>query len=177
MKVLKLFISAVAVALLAFVGIGFALPGTWEVERTATLPATPAAVFDYLDSVEGWSSWAALGFVEGERSGPERGAGATLAWDDPQWGDGVWRLTEAERPRRVAYRVEVEDGSMVTHGRLTLEASEDGTRVRWTESGDFGWNPFLAYMALGMERMQGREMEKGLEELRARIGGEPPPGA
>jgi hypothetical protein len=169
MKQLKIFITAVAVLLVTLVVVGFALPGTWEVERSALMPGPPETVYDFLDSVDGWSSWAAIGAVEGTVSGPARGTGATLTWDSPDWGDGRWELTAADAPREVAYEVAVEDGAMITRGRVTLASDPAGTRVRWVETGDFGWNPFLAFMALGMDRMQGREMEKGLAELRARV--------
>ncbi|MBT8404190.1 MAG: SRPBCC family protein [Gemmatimonadetes bacterium] len=178
MKLLKTFITGVALLLLTFVGVGFALSGTWEVERSAVLPGTPETVFGFLDSVEGWSSWAAIGAVEGAVSGPARGAGATLTWDSREWGEGRWELLTADAPREVSYEVAVEGGSMLTRGRVSLTAGPDGTRIDWVETGDFGWNPFLAYMALGMDRMQGREMEKGLAELRARVeeSGPPPSG-
>jgi hypothetical protein len=54
---------------------------------------------------------------------------------------------------------------MVTLGRVELTPVSGGTEVAWTEEGDFGWNPLLSFMALGMERMQGDEMEKSLAEL------------
>lgn len=167
MKLLKLFISAVAVFLLLVVGIGLALPGTWEAERSVRVAADADTVFAYLDSVEGWAAWAPLAAVSGERDGPDRGPGATLRWDDPEWGQGEWRITEVEAGRAVAYEVRVEDGALVTRGRVALSRDDGGTRVAWTESGDFGWNPVLAYMALGMERLQGREMEKSLAALQA----------
>lgn len=171
MNPIKAVISVLALLLLAFVGVGFLLSGEWQATRSTVVNASPAEVFDQLDSVEGWSRWSPMPFVGGEVSGPQRGAGARLAWDDPQWGQGVWTLTEAEAPSRIGYRVEVEEGAMLTLGRLELAPVEGGTRVEWTEQGDFGWNPLLAFMALGMDRMQGEEMEKSLAEL-ARVVGE-----
>ena len=76
----------------------------------------------------------------------------------------------------MTYEVRVEEGSLITRGRLALTPEGSETRVDWVEAGDFGWNPVLAFMALGMERMQGREMEKSLNALRARLGGPTPPG-
>ncbi len=165
MKFFRWLISIIALLLLGFVIGGFVLPGTWETERDVTIRAAPEAVFDYLDSVEGWASWAPLAEVEGTRSGPARGPGATLRWDDDEWGQGEWRITETTPQRRVAYEVLVEDGALVTEGQVTLTPVTEGTRLAWTERGDFGWNPVLAYMALGMERLQGREMEKSLATL------------
>jgi hypothetical protein len=175
MKPAKIFITAVALLLLSFVGLGLVLSGTWEARRETLIDAPIDSVFAYLDSVEGWSAWAPLGVVEGERSGPARGTGATLTWDDPEWGQGEWVLTASDAPHRVTYEVRVEEGSLVTQGEFSLSETPSGTLVEWRESGDFGWNPLLAFMALGMDRLQGLEMEKGLAVLRARVKGEAPP--
>lgn len=174
MRLFRWLISIIALLLVGVVVVGFALPGTWEAGRDTTINAAPEVVFGYLDSVEGWAAWAPLAEVDGSRSGPAEGPGATLRWDDAEWGEGEWTITEAEASRRVAYEVRVEDGALVTHGEVVLTPTDAGTRVEWTESGDFGWNPVLAYMALGMERLQGREMEKSLTALTELIAGGPP---
>ena len=47
----------------------------------------------------------------------------------------------------------MEEGSLETRGRIQLEDTPSGTNVRWSEEGAFGWNPLLAYFALGMDRI------------------------
>jgi hypothetical protein len=172
MSVMKGFIAAVAFVLLAFLALGFALDGTWRVTRTAEIGAPAAAVFPYVNDVRGWNAWVPWDHVEDTLYGPEAGVGAGRRWNDAHWGQGNWTLTESDPPIRVAYEVRVEGGSQVTRGEVVLErGAAGGTRVSWTESGDFGWNPFLAYMALGMDRMQGREMDKNLAALKALVEG------
>lgn len=170
MKPLKIFISVVAVGLLLFVGLGAILSGEWEARRERILPLPADSVYAELTSIEGWSTWGSLGAVESEQSGPPRGAGATVRWDDPQWGEGEWTLTEANAPSDVTYEVRVEGGALVTRGHLTLTSVPEGTRVEWVETGDFGWNPLLAFLALGMDRMQGEEMDKSLDRLQSHLG-------
>ena len=165
MNPMKWVISTLAGVLLVVVGVGFALPGTWQATSSRTLPLAAVDVYPYLASVEGWSRWTPMPFVEGDVSGPFEGPGARLRWDDPQWGQGEWALTEADPPRSMSYEVAVEQGSLRTWGRVELADAPQGTRITWTERGDFGWNPLLSWMALGMERMQGSEMQKSLDEL------------
>lgn len=172
MNVLKGFIALVAAAMLAFVVAGFALDGTWQVEREVVIRAAPETIFPYLDELEGWDRWVPWDHVDDTLVGPASGVGATRRWDDPEWGQGEWTLTERDPHEYVAYEVRVEGGSLVTRGELRLTpVGAQGTRVVWRESGDFGWNPFLAYMALGMDRMQGRELEKNLASLKALLEG------
>jgi uncharacterized protein YndB with AHSA1/START domain len=173
MNLIKGFIALIALALVAFVGLGLALDGTWQVTREVELSAPAEVVFPYVNELEGWDRWVPWDHVDDTWSGPSAGAGASRRWDDPQWGQGEWTLTESDPPRRVAYEVRVEGGSLVTRGEITVErVGSGGSRLAWTENGDFGWNPFLSYMALGMDRMQGREMEKNLAQLKTLVEGE-----
>ena len=144
---------------------GFLLAGTWEVTRHATLSASPAVVFPHLDAPLAWQEWTTLPDTGLTLDGPHRGTGASMSWDHPEWGSGTFRIEEAESPNRVRYSVLVEDGAMRTDGTLRLQAEGSGTRVEWTETGDFGWNPLMGYWSLFMERAQGRELEKSLERL------------
>jgi hypothetical protein len=171
MKILKGVISVLALGLLAFVGVGFLLSGQWTAERARMLEATPEVIFPYLEDLEEWKHWSSMAQVEGQLSTPSRGPGAALTWDDPQWGAGRFELLGVEPLQWVEYRVSVEDGSMETRGRIQLAQGAEGTTLTWREQGDFGWNPLLSYFALGMERMQGDELDKALDRLQELVEG------
>lgn len=171
MKILKGIISVLALGLLAFVGVGFLLSGEWSAERARVLEATPEVIFPYLEDLEQWKHWSSMAQVEGQLSAPSRGPGATLKWDDPQWGAGQFELLRVGPLQWVEYRVSVEDGSMETLGRIQLVEGADGTTLTWREEGHFGWNPLLSYFALGMERMQGEELDKALDRLQELVEG------
>jgi hypothetical protein len=158
-------VAGLAVALIAFLAVGFYLPGTWTTERSARIPAAPEAVFPLLDDLRQWERWTPWPDLEARVDGPQSGVGARRSWDDPEYGDGVLTIVEVTHPSVVRYEVLVEGGSIRIDGSLLLEPHGLETVVRWTESGDFGWNPLLAYMALAMDRIQGTELEKGLERL------------
>jgi carbon monoxide dehydrogenase subunit G len=161
---LKVLWSAIALLVLGL-GIGVAMGGRWEVERSASVAAPPASVFALLDDPRRWDDWAPLAGVESTFSGPERGAGATRRWDNPDVGDGVFTIVSTEPDREVGYRVEVQKGRMITEGTFRLEPEGAGTRVVWRERGDFGRNPLLGYVARNMDRTQGAQMEASLGRL------------
>lgn len=171
----SLILGAAALLLFLFLGIGWLLPGTWSAERTAVLEAPPSAVYAWIDSPAGWRRWTPWPDSGMVAEGPERGAGARMAWDDEELGTGAFEIVEARPDSLVRYRVEVQDGSMFTVGTLRLAAQGAGTRVVWREEGDFGANPLMGYWARFMERAQGSELEKSLARLGdlAMHGGEP----
>jgi len=84
---------------------------------------------------------------------------------------------ESRKNVSVAYEVDIEGGSLTIRGRLTLEPEGDGTRIRWVEEGDFGWNPLLGFTARGMASSQGEAMKASLARLAEAVIGstsEPP---
>jgi uncharacterized protein YndB with AHSA1/START domain len=158
-----------ALLLALFLLVGYLLPSDWDVEVTTRLAAPPDAVWPLLDSPEGWQRWTPWPESGVTRSGPGSGPGASLAWDDPELGSGSFTIAETADRARVAYAVSIEEGTIRANGTVELVPEEGGTRVRWRERGDFGWNPLMGYWALSMERAQRDEMTKGLDRLRALV--------
>lgn len=171
MKALKGFISVLALLLLGFVGIGLALPGEWSAERSRVVAAPVSRVFPYLEDVALWREWSSMGQVEGVVSDPSAGEGASLTWDDPQWGSGEFRIVGVTPGREVRYQVLVEDGDIRTDGVISVTVAGEDTEITWREEGDLGWNPLLSWFALGMDRMQGEELQKALDRLQALLEG------
>lgn len=164
-----------AVLLIAFLTLGFLLPGRWTARAETTVRVPPEAVLPYLDSPEGWREWTTWPDSV-SRSGPERGAGATMSWNDPDVGTGSFRI-EAAGPDQVRYAVAVEGvgGMMRTRGTFTLMPGGEGTTLRWVEEGDLGNNPLMGYWALFMKRAQGAELQKSLDRLAGILRSSPSP--
>lgn len=154
-----------AALLLLFLVVGFLLPSRWEAERSLVIEAPPGRIFPLLASPRAWRSWTPWPDSGLVASGPDSGAGARMAWDDPNLGDGVFEIVTADAPRLVRYRVTVQKGTMRTEGTVRLAEESGGTRVSWVERGDFGSNPLMGYWALAMPHAQGRELEKSLTRL------------
>jgi len=165
-KHLRRIFGLAALVLIAFVAVGILLPGRWSVERSVTVQVPRDSAFAALRRVDRWRSW--MPWPEGvEALGEaETGAGAGFRWDDPRYGSGRFALTGAEPPRLLAYEVTLEGGAARIRGRIGLDRVEHGTRVTWSESGEFGRNPILGYTALFMEERQGTQLEGVLERLR-----------
>ncbi len=175
-------------ALLAgtFVLVGILLPGTVDVTRRVEVDAPPEAVFLLLNDLEAWAEWTSWGEVESRLEGPAWGMGARRVWDDPELGSGSLTLVESRPPPAapdlappgIAYLVEVEGGAIRFEGGITVEPLAGGSLVTWSERAELGWNPLLGWTALGMERSQGRQLQDGLDRLKARLEGEDsPPGS
>lgn len=163
-------LGGVAVVMIGLIAVGFILPTEWAASAEARIEVGPEVLLEYVDSPEGWRAWTAWPDSGLVRSGPERGAGARIAWSDRELGSGSFTIAEIADGPTVRYAVEVEGAAntvLTTTGTISFDADGDATRVRWSESGDLGRNPLMGYWALAMERAQSTEMTKSLTRLAA----------
>lgn len=158
-------------ALLAggFVLVGVLLPGTVEVTRSVEIEAAPEAVFPLLNDLERWGEWTPWGEVESRLEGSATGAGARRVWDDPALGSGSLTLVGSRPSSGVDYEVLVEDGAIRFEGTISVAIGGAGSVVTWTERADLGWNPLLGWTALTMDESQGRQLQEGLDRLKAAV--------
>ena len=161
--------GAVSGLLILFLVLGLLLPGTWEAEADAVLPAPPHLLFPFVNRMDRWVLWNAMPESGTEPLGPEEGVGAGLRWDDPVYGEGSLEILASEKDTLVEYRVLVEGGSLRISGVLALRPEGEGTRLHWVERGDFGWNPLMGYAARGLAESQGEAMRSGLQSLRSLV--------
>jgi len=166
-----------AVLLTIVLFIGFLLPTNWSAAAELRIEAPREALMPLLDSPEGWRAWTAWPDSGLTRSGPPRGQGAAIAWEDTELGVGSFTIGEVSSDS-VMYAVTVDGAAntvMITNGVIQLEALGNATLVHWRESGDLGRNPLMGFWALTMERAQQRELQKSLGQLAEAIssGSEP----
>lgn len=178
MKILKALGVVLAVAIVLLVGVGFLLPQTVEVERSAVIKADAATVFTYVNSLEkfhSWSPWADMDpAMQLEFSGPESGVGASMSWSsaEPQVGNGAQKIIVSERDKRVVAELEF-DGKKGGESEFELVPHDSSTQVIWRFRADFGFNPIARYFGLIIDQMIGEHYDVGLAKLRDLVEGLP----
>jgi dienelactone hydrolase len=169
-KLIKVILTVLVVAVVAFVLGGFLLPKETEVERSALIESDPATIFEYVNNLEkfhSWSPWADMDpNMQLEFSGPERGVGASMSWSSevPQVGNGMQRITVSEPSRRVVTALEF-DGQTSSESEFELIPEGNQTKVIWRFRVDFGSNPVSRYVGLALDDMLGQHYDRGLEKL------------
>lgn len=170
MKILQWTLALVGTIALVAVAVGFFLPSAFEVKRSIEIQAPAARVYDLVADPRLWARWSAWTQRDPKMdvafSGPPFGQGAKWSWKSKTEGNGAMEFTRVVPNQRIEYALSFPDYNMKSAGVWLFEPSGNGTRVTWTNAGDFGRNPLKHYLAVMMDRMVGPDFETGLANLK-----------
>lgn len=145
---------------------------TFEIKRSATVQAEPErvqALVDDLRSWQAWSPWEGLDpELRREYTGPAAGTGAAYAWKgNRKAGQGRMEITRSE-PGRTEMDLQFVKPFKARNDLLfTFEPCPGGTEVTWTMTGQRSGVAGVVGRLMPMDRMIGRDFERGLERLGA----------
>ena len=170
-KILKTLLISLAALIALLIVIALFLPSAAHVERSASIAAPPAVVFDIVNSLKRfneWSPWYELDpAARFTYSGPENGVGARVQWssDTPELGSGAQEIVESVPGERVRTQLDFADDGRAD-AALELVAAGQGTNVTWAFDMQFGYNLPARYFGLWLDRVLGPYYEKGLANLK-----------
>ncbi|HEX7905895.1 MAG TPA: SRPBCC family protein, partial [Chitinophagaceae bacterium] len=138
MKIIKtigiLLIVVVAIVMI----IMLILPAKQHIERTITINAPVAKVYQYLTSLENFNKWTVWGrndsTLKNTITGTDGSLGAINAWSgDPELsGEGKIEVTSLEINKEIAHAITfLKPRQMNAHSEFDLEEINGHTRVRW----------------------------------------------
>ena len=146
---------------------------TYTVERSATISAPPARIYEEIVDFHNWRKWSPWEDVDPALqrvySGAESGTGAVYSWSgNRKAGQGRMTITDVAEPSRVRIDLVFEKPFKARNDTVfTIEPDGAGSRVTWTMTG----KKTLATKVMGifksMDSLVGPDFEKGLARLKA----------
>lgn len=183
MKILKWLVLGTVALVLGLVAVGFVLPDTAHVQRSATINVPPSQLFEVLNGfkqAQEWSPWAKLDpQMQITYSGPDSGKGAMMMWksENPAVGAGSQQIIESEPDKRIRLKLFFADFNSENYAQFLLEPEGDGTRLTWSYDTTFGGNILGRYFGLMLDGMVGPDYERGLANLKQYVESKPAPDA
>lgn len=166
-----LLLIAIAVALV--LGYATTKPDTFSVQRDITIAAPPQKVAALINDFHQWPSWSPWEKLDPDMrrsySGAASGQGARYAWQgDEKVGAGRMEIVEAADPGRTVIKLDFLK-PYESHNTTTFVLAPAGeqTRVSWTMSGPSPYVSKVMTVFVSMDRMIGKDFEKGLANLKA----------
>ncbi len=146
-------------------------PDTFRVERSARLGAPPEDVYPHLADFRRWAAWSPWERLDPEMSrthgGAQHGVGATYGWEgNKKVGRGKMEIIETVVPSRVVIQLDfIAPWEAHNVTELTLAPDGGGTRLTWEMHGPLNYMMKLMGVFMSMDRMVGRDFERGLANL------------
>jgi len=146
---------------------------SFEVTRSTTIQADPARVHDLVDDFHRWTAWSPWEDLDPNLSrtytGPSSGVGAHYAWrGNRKAGEGSMEITGSSSERieiELAFMKPMRNTQQV---EFVLTPTGSGTDVTWRMSGQHeGVMMNLFSKVVSMDRLIGKDFEKGLARLKA----------
>ncbi len=151
---------------------------TYEVSRTALIPAPAEEIFPLVNNFHEWTKWSPWEAVDPgmERSyaGSEAGVGARYSWSgNRKAGSGTMEIVDTAEPTNIGIRLEfTKPFKSVNPTRFTFTPEGDGTRVTWTMTGENKGIGKVFALFMNMDKLVGQDFEKGLASLSKAVAGQ-----
>ena len=144
----------------------------FEFSRSTTVGAEPAKVHALIDDFHEWPRWSPWEDVDPALqrtySGPDKGVGAHYAWKgNRKAGQGSMEITGSVPDRVDIKLVFLKPWTATNDVWFTLTPLGESTEVTWTMAGEHTGMAGLFTRVMGMDRLVGKDIDKGLARLKA----------
>ena len=171
MKVLKVLLAIILILVIVVAVMGMLAPKDVSIDRSTTVDAPRAQVFDYLadfNTFNDWSPWTAMDPDQKvEISGEAGTVGSMYSWDGTETGKGNMTISGLEDGESISQKLEF-TAPFVSSADVAYNLSDadgGGTEVHWTyEQKDLGFMDRLTMM-LFVKSMLTTTYDQGLASL------------
>jgi len=147
--------------------------GDFEVVRSTTIAAAPARVHGLIHDFHAWRQWSPWEDVDPDLkrhySGAESGVGSKYAWEgNRKAGKGEMEILSST-PERIEVRLRFEKPFKATHQVFfeLVPSGEAATDVTWRMRGTTKGFAAVFNKFVPMDRLVGKDFEKGLSRMKA----------
>lgn len=144
----------------------------FDIARSTTISATPTRVHALVNDFHEWPAWSPWEDVDPalqrNYSGPDSGVGAHYAWSgNRRAGSGSMEITSST-PDEIDLRLSfLKPWKATNEVTFTLVPTGDGTEVTWRMTGEQKGAAAVFGKVFNMDRLLGKDFEKGLARLKA----------
>ena len=170
---LKKILIALAVIVAVLLIIIALQPGYYHVERSTTVAAPPAVVFNQVNNLHNWDAWSPWAKLDPamkvDFSGAQAGAGAIYHWSgNSKVGEGRMLIVESHPDQLVNIKLDfIRPFASTSIVEFTFKPQGNNTLVTWNMDGQKMFLTKLFSLFTSMDKMIGPDFERGLAQLKA----------
>lgn len=173
MKVLKIILIVVTVIAALFLLVAAFLPAEYRVERSAVIGKPVEEVYSYTVDFTyraAWDPWFQMEPTAGSEIHIAEGfLGSSWTWEGEKLGSGTLTIRELVENESIVSSLEFRTPRPASSTvRWAFQTVEEGTGVHWSVEGSLSY-PVERFFGLMMDGMLGKDLERGLANLKSRI--------
>jgi len=144
----------------------------FHIHRYTLISAPPEKIFPLVNDFHQWKGWSPWENVEGDElqrrySGAEAGEGAIYEWEGKKTGVGRMEIMRSQAPGELNINLDFTKPMKAQNNvEFMLEPDGDKTRADWSMRGEHNFVGKLMTMFMSMDKMVGRDFERGLAQLK-----------
>ncbi len=144
---------------------------TYEVRRSAVIPAPAEDIFPLVNSFHEWTAWSPWENVDPGMSrryfGADSGVGAGYEWSgNRKAGSGTMEIVESVPAREIKVRLQfTKPFKALNPTSFTFTPAPGGTEVTWRMTGENKGAAKLFALFINMDKLVGSDFERGLQSL------------
>lgn len=153
-------------------------PAEFTVERTATMSASPAVVFEQVNDFHHWDAWSPWLDLDPQAKisfeGPSSGEGAIYRWSgNADVGEGSMTILESRPDELIRIKLEfVRPFAGANTVEFSFKPEGDQTSVTWSMFGNKNFVSKAIGMFVSMDDMIGGKFDEGLARLKKVVEGD-----
>ena len=178
---IKIILIALALIIIVLLVVVALRPADFRITRSISIAAPPAAVFAQVNDFhkwEAWSPWAKLDpSMKTTFEGSAEGPGNIYTWSgNSEVGEGRMTLTDSDPSDLVRIKLEFLKPITATNTtEFTFKPEGNQTAVTWNMTGTNNFMSKAFDLVMNMDKMVGKDFEKGLAQLKAKVESAPKP--
>lgn len=175
---LKKILIGLAVLIVALLLIGFLLPGSLHVSRSASVNASAEVIFEDINDLKKWQEWQYWNTLDPDMvvtyGDKTAGTGATYSWKgDSKVGEGTITITESVLDKSVASDLAFSGGEPAK-ALYTIEPDGENQKITMAVDLNFGMNPIMRWVGfLILEKEMNKAFDYGLANIKQRAEAKP----
>lgn len=169
---LKKISMGLIMVIVVILGLALTQPDSFKVQRSITIKAPPEKVMSFLNDFHQWPSWSPWEKLDPKLKrtfeGAPSGKGAVYAWSgNDQVGQGRMEIVDNNMPAQLGIKLDfIKPFASSNRAEFTLQPQGDSTVVTWTMTGPSQFITKLMGVFYSMDKMIGKDFEKGLAQLK-----------
>ena len=154
-------------------------PDEYRIERSATMDAPVAAVFEQVNDLHKWNAWSPWAKLDPNAKntfeGAESGEGAIFKWaGNDEVGEGKMTIVESKPHELVNIQLDfIKPFESTGNSEFAFKPEGDKTTVTWAMYGKHSFIEKGVCMFMNMDKMLGGNFETGLASLKKVVETEP----